>query len=131
MAILMLGWVCLIILLISLNNALILLPGLGLLGPPDQLVTTQQLFLKAALCLQQGQPLQKTYGLVIILPLSCDSIYNISSTIRKSGAGIGYGRKSDFTKDLTASPGSSKYQIKTIFDLNKTSRKGFTLYESR
>jgi len=28
---------------------------------------------------------------------------------RKTGAGIGYGKKSDFTKDLTSSPGSSKY----------------------
>lgn len=51
--------------------------------------------------------------------------------IKKSGAGIGYGKKSDFTKDLTASPGSSRYQLQTIFDKNRTSRKGFSMYESR
>jgi hypothetical protein len=44
---------------------------------------------------------------------------------------MGYGKKSDFTKDLTVSPGSSKYQLQTIFDKNRTSRKGFSMYESR
>jgi hypothetical protein len=44
---------------------------------------------------------------------------------------MGYGKKSDFTKDLTSSPPASKYDIKTIFDKNKTSRKGFSLYLSR
>ena len=44
---------------------------------------------------------------------------------------MGYGKKSDFTNDLTSSPGVSKYNLKTIFDLNQTSRKGFTMYENR
>lgn len=44
---------------------------------------------------------------------------------------MGYGKKSDFTKDLTVSPGSSKYDIKTIFDNNVKSKKGFSIYESR
>jgi len=51
--------------------------------------------------------------------------------MRRSGVGIGYGKKSDFTKDLTVSPGATKYQIKTIFDNNRSSRKGFSMYESR
>jgi hypothetical protein len=44
---------------------------------------------------------------------------------------MGYGKKSDFTNDLTSSPGVSKYNLKTIFDLNQTSRKGFSMYVSR
>lgn len=47
---------------------------------------------------------------------------------RKTGAGMGYGKKSDFTKDLSVSPGSSKYEIKTIFDKNAKSKKGFSIY---
>ena len=65
------------------------------------------------------------------MPPSCDSIYNIVSSFRKPGAAFGYGKKSDFTKDLTTSPPASKYHIQTIFDKNKTSRKGFSLYLSR
>lgn len=44
---------------------------------------------------------------------------------------MGYGKKSDFTKDLTSSPGSSKYNMKTIFDQNTKSKKGFSMYVSR
>ena len=51
--------------------------------------------------------------------------------MRRSGAGIGYGKKSDFTKDLTASPGATRYDIKTLFEKNKASSKGFSLYLSR
>ena len=51
--------------------------------------------------------------------------------MRRSGAGIGYGKKSDFTKDLTASPGATRYDIKTVFEKNKASSKGFSLYLSR
>lgn len=51
--------------------------------------------------------------------------------MRRSGAGIGYGKKSDFTKDLTASPGATRYDIKTVFERNKASSKGFSLYLSR
>ena len=62
---------------------------------------------------------------------SCDSIYDIPSTFRKSGTSLGYGKKSDFTKDLTSSPGSTKYCINTLFDKNVKQKKGFSLYESR
>lgn len=44
---------------------------------------------------------------------------------------MGYGKKSDFTKDLTSSPGSSKYDLKTIFDHNRKSNKGFSISLSR
>lgn len=44
---------------------------------------------------------------------------------------MGYGKKSDFTKDLTSSPGSSKYNLKTIFDHNRKSNKGFSISLSR
>jgi hypothetical protein len=33
---------------------------------------------------------------------------------RREGAGIGKGKKSDFTRDLTCSPPPSKYQLKTM-----------------
>jgi len=41
---------------------------------------------------------------------------------------MGYGEKSDFTKDLTCSPGSSKYRLDTLFDKNTKSKKGFSIY---
>ena len=44
---------------------------------------------------------------------------------------MGYGKKSDFTKDLSVSPGSPKYEIKTIFDKNAKSKNGFSIYQSR
>ena len=47
------------------------------------------------------------------------------------GAGIGIGKKSDFTKDLTCSPPSSKYLLKTEIDVNKYSNKGFSLGTNR
>jgi len=46
----------------------------------------------------------------------CDTIYNIPSPMKKKGTAIGYGKKSDFTKDLTCSPGATKYQLNTLFD---------------
>ena len=33
---------------------------------------------------------------------------------RRDGAGIGIGKKSDFTRDLTCSPAPIKYQLKTM-----------------
>lgn len=43
--------------------------------------------------------------------------YNGDYTNTKyKGAAIGYGRKSDFTKVLTVSPGSSKYHLKTALE---------------
>ena len=107
------------------------LPGLGDKRSADQPFPPQQLFVQAALCVQQGRPLQEVYCLVSCYLRSCDSIYNLPTTFRRTGAGIGYGRKSDFTKDLTVSPASSKYHLKTIFDANITRRKGFSIYESR
>lgn len=62
---------------------------------------------------------------------SCDTIYNIPSPLKKKGSGIGYGNKSDFTKDLTCSPGATKYRLDTVFDKNRKSKKGFSMYESR
>jgi hypothetical protein len=112
-------------------NAFVLLPGLGLLSAADQPVAAEQLLFQATLLLQQGLPLQAAPRLVTLPSRSCDNIYNISSSFQKPGAAMGYGQKSDFTKDLTASPPASKYDIKTIFDKNKTSRKGFSLYLSR
>ena len=45
--------------------------------------------------------------------------------------GIGYGKKSDFTKDLTCSPAATRYRLDTVFDKNRKSKKGFSIYESR
>jgi hypothetical protein len=59
---------------------------------------------------------------------SCDNIYNIPSLTKKKNVGIGYGKKSDFTRDLTCSPGATKYQLDTQFDKNRKSKKGFTMY---
>lgn len=73
--------------------------------------------------------LQEIKHLVIIqYKFSCDSIYNIPTTFRRKGAAMGYGKKSDFTKDLTCSPGSSKYRLDTLFDKNSKSKKGFSMY---
>ena len=60
---------------------------------------------------------------------SCDSIYDKPSVFNsKKGAGIGYGKKTDFTKDMTVSPGSTKYYIKTLFDQNRLTKRGFSIY---
>jgi hypothetical protein len=50
---------------------------------------------------------------------------------KNSGVGIGYGRKSDFTKVLTSSPGSTKYQLKSSFEENKSKKKGYSLRPGR
>lgn len=50
---------------------------------------------------------------------------------RRSGAGIGIGKKSDFTKDLTCSPPPSKYDLKTNFEMNKDLKKGCSIRSSR
>ena len=62
---------------------------------------------------------------------SCDTIYNLPSPMKKKGMGIGYGKKSDFTQDLTSSPAVTKYRLDTLFDKNRKSKKGFSMYESR
>jgi hypothetical protein len=75
--------------------------------------------------------IQKTIGIVTIHSFSCDNIYNIPSPMKKKGTAIGYGNKSDFTKDLTASPGATRYRLDTLFDKNRKSKKGFSMYENR
>lgn len=50
---------------------------------------------------------------------------------KNSGAAMGFGNKSDFTKTLTVSPRSTKYEIKSLFDNNKNNRKGYSLRKSR
>lgn len=60
------------------------------------------------------------------------STYAGERILRKnSGAGIGYGKKSDFTKSLASSPESSHYNLKAVFDINKEKRKGCTIGTSR
>ena len=51
--------------------------------------------------------------------------------MKDKGAALGYGTKSDFTKDLTVSPSASRYHLDTLFDKNRKSKKGFSMYESR
>jgi hypothetical protein len=48
--------------------------------------------------------------------------------MKKKGAAMGYGMKSDFTKDLTCSPSASRYRLDTVFDKNRKSKKGFSMY---
>lgn len=48
--------------------------------------------------------------------------------MKRKGTGIGYGKKSDFTVDLTCSPSASRYKLDSVFDKNRTSRKGFSIY---
>lgn len=80
---------------------------------------------------QKTQGLRSQWFSIIILKFSCDNIYERDSSFRKKGTAIGYGTKSDFTKDLTASPGSSKYKLKTIFDKSKSTKRGYTMNLSR
>jgi hypothetical protein len=50
----------------------------------------------------------------------CDRMYNIDGLKpHKYGVSIGKGTKSDFTKDKSVSPGSSKYPRTSFFDYNK------------
>jgi hypothetical protein len=52
-------------------------------------------------------------------------------TKKASGTAIGYGNRSDFTKCLTVSPSSSKYNLKTFWDENKNKKKGAVFALSR
>jgi len=51
----------------------------------------------------------------------CDKITYGGDYVKKRGysAGIGYGERSDFTKNLTNAPSSNKYKISSFFDQNK------------
>ena len=55
------------------------------------------------------------------------AFYSNDSQLSNRKASLGYGTKHDFTKDLTASPGATKYNIRSIFDENKTRGKSFGL----
>lgn len=58
----------------------------------------------------------------------CDKIYDTNGMRpHRYGVSIGKGNKSDFTKDLTASPGSSKYFKASLFEYNKSHQKGYSL----
>ena len=46
----------------------------------------------------------------------CESIYNIPDMFSKRKAALGYGEKSDFTKDKAKSPAPNSYQINNFFD---------------
>jgi hypothetical protein len=48
-----------------------------------------------------------------------------------SGAGIGYGIKSDFTKTSTVSPGCTKYNLVSEFEDNKKKLRGSSVGLSR
>lgn len=52
------------------------------------------------------------------------AFYSNDSHLSNRKTSFGYGKKSDFTKDLTASPGSTKYTHKSSFDAGKN--KGIT-----
>jgi hypothetical protein len=58
----------------------------------------------------------------------CDRIYEIGGMRpSKYGVSIGKGSKSDFTKDKTVSPASSKYFRSSFFEYNKEHGKGWSL----
>lgn len=72
--------------------------------------------------------------LSLILSIYIDKIfrckiafYTNDSQLSKRKAAFGYGNKSDFTKDLTASPASTKYIHKSLFEENKSKGKSFGL----
>ena len=48
-----------------------------------------------------------------------------------SATGIGYGKRSDFTRCLTVSPSSSKYHLKTFWEQNADKNKGAVMGLSR
>ena len=50
---------------------------------------------------------------------------------KRSGASIGIGNKSDFTKDLTCSPGSNRYDIKSKLDQALSADKGYSVGKGR
>jgi hypothetical protein len=57
----------------------------------------------------------------------CDKIYELAGDLRKGGAGIGYGTKSNFTKDMAQSPAPGKYVRPSFVELNAARARGFTL----
>lgn len=66
------------------------------------------------------------------LKVYCDNIYNIHGLKpSKYGVSIGKGNKSDFTHDLTASPGATKYLRSSFFDNNLANKKGYSIGAGR
>ncbi len=62
----------------------------------------------------------------------CDNLYNIDGLHpSRYGVSIGKGKKSDFTKDLTASPGATRYEVRSFFDDNKAKVRGYSMGASR
>ena len=55
------------------------------------------------------------------------AFYSNDSQLSNRKASLGYGPKSDFTKDLTASPGATKYNIRSVLDQSKNRGKSFGL----
>lgn len=53
--------------------------------------------------------------------------YAYDSQLSNRKAGFGYGKKSDFTRTLTASPAATKYDLKTFVDESKNKGKSFGL----
>ena len=61
----------------------------------------------------------------------CDSIYNIPDKFSKRKAALGYGTKSDFTKNVAGNPSPNQYNISAYIDVNLKKKKGYTFGESR
>lgn len=55
------------------------------------------------------------------------AFYSNDSQLSNRRTSFGYGKKSDFTKDQTASPGATKYMHKSIFENSKARGKSFGL----
>lgn len=53
------------------------------------------------------------------------------SQLSRRKASFGYGKKSDFTKDLTASPRATLYSHKSVFDQDTSIKRGKTFGLSR
>ena len=53
------------------------------------------------------------------------AFYSNDSQLSNRKASFGYGRKSDFTKTLTASPSVTTYTSKSVFEQNKGRGKSF------
>ena len=55
------------------------------------------------------------------------AFYSNDSQLSNRKTTFGYGKKSDFTEDLTGSPGATKYMHKSIFEDGKNRGKSFGL----
>lgn len=62
---------------------------------------------------------------------SCDKIYNLNSEQEKRATALGFGKKSDFTRDLAKAPPPTRYESASLFDENKIKQKGYSLAVGR